>query len=113
MRAVLQEARPKVLVVPKRFRNFGYAGLAAKIRRDVPSLEHVLVARGSAPGAIELDWLLDRPAPVVPQQRPPAPAPAPARTRNPWYTEPAVLGTILVLVLVVVLFVVLIIVAAS
>jgi len=39
--------------------------------------------------------------------------PAPARSRNAWYQEPAVLGTILVLVLVVVLFVVLIMLAAG
>src|ERR671934_2346598 len=53
LRPVLQEARPRVLVVPKRFRDFGYAAAAAKIRRDVPSLQHVVVARGLAPGAIE------------------------------------------------------------
>src|SRR5438132_2584763 len=70
LRSVLAEARPKVLVVPKTFRNFGYAGLAAKIRRDVPSLENVVVARGSAPGAIELDDLFDRAAPVLPWTAP-------------------------------------------
>src|SRR5438477_4216581 len=70
LRSVLAEARPKVLVVPKTFRNFGYAGLAAKIRRDVPSLEHVVVARGSAPGAIELDALLEQPAPMLPWSAP-------------------------------------------
>src|SRR5947208_2815877 len=37
-----------------------------------------------------------RPAPVP--QRPPMPAPAPARPRNPWYQEPTVLTTLLVLV---------------
>ena len=74
LRSVLVEARPTVLVVPKTFRNFGYAGLAAKIRHDVPSLEHVVVARGSAPGAIELDELLDRSAPVLPWTAPADPS---------------------------------------
>ena len=74
LRPVLQEARPRVLVVPKRFRDFGYAAAAAKIRRDVPSLQHVVVARGLAPGAIELDGLLDQRPPMVPWQPPTDPS---------------------------------------
>jgi non-ribosomal peptide synthetase component E (peptide arylation enzyme) len=74
LRAVLGEARPKVLVVPKTFRGFGYAGLAAKIRRDVPSLGHVIVARGAAPGAVELDALLASDAPSAPWIRPEDPS---------------------------------------
>jgi len=53
------------------------------------------------------------PAGPIPRPAPPMPQPAPARSRNAWYQEPAVLGTILVLVLVVVLFVVLIMLAAG
>src|SRR4051812_30207536 len=70
LRFVLGEARPKVLVVPKSFRGFGYAGLAAKLRHDVPSLERVLVARGRSPGAVELDVLLSTDAPMLPRQFP-------------------------------------------
>ena len=31
LRSVLGEARPRILVVPKSFRDFGYAGLAGKV----------------------------------------------------------------------------------
>ena len=75
LRSVLGEARPKILVVPKTFREFGYAGLAGKVRHDVPSLEHVLVARGSAPGTVELDALLSKetsPPPWTPPADPSA-----------------------------------------
>jgi non-ribosomal peptide synthetase component E (peptide arylation enzyme) len=74
LRAVLGEARPKVLVVPKTFRGFGYAGLASKIRHDVPTLEHVIVARGAAPGAVELDALIEADAPSPPWIRPEDPS---------------------------------------
>src|SRR5436190_11845913 len=74
LRSVLGEARPKALVVPKTFRGFGYTGLASKIRHDVPTLDHVIVARGTAPGAVELDSLLDTDAPSPPWIRPDDPS---------------------------------------
>src|SRR5439155_22631929 len=70
LRAVLGEARPKVFVVPRMHRDFGYAGLAVKIRRDVPSLQHLIVARGSHSGGLELDDLLETEAPSPPWVRP-------------------------------------------
>ena len=66
LRFVIGDARPKVLVVPKTFRGFGYAALAKKIRADAPSLEHVIVARGSIAGAVELDELLSKEGPPLP-----------------------------------------------
>ena len=74
LRSVLGEARPKALVVPKTFRGFGYAGLASKVRHDVPTLDQVIVARGTAPGAVELDALLENDAPAPPWIRPDDPS---------------------------------------
>ena len=64
LRFVLAEARPRVLVVPERFRRFDHAALAIKLRSEITSISSVVIARGSAPGASSLDDLLERRAPA-------------------------------------------------
>ncbi|MHB8511829.1 MAG: AMP-binding protein [Actinomycetota bacterium] len=59
---VLTEAKPKVLVVPASHRGFDHAKAALALSNQIDSIEHVIVVRGSEPGAIELSDLLDRPA---------------------------------------------------
>jgi cyclohexanecarboxylate-CoA ligase len=57
---VLSEARPRVLIVPQRFRDVEYADLAERVSASVDSIEHVVVVRGA--GALSLTRLLDEPA---------------------------------------------------
>ncbi|MCP9950969.1 AMP-binding protein [Actinomadura madurae] len=46
---ILRQAGSKIVVVPRRFRNFDYPGMIDDIRADVPELQTVVVA-GAAPG---------------------------------------------------------------
>jgi hypothetical protein len=82
---------------------------AAQPTRPAPQPPRMMPPAGPLPRPAPVPVASPAPAPV-PQR---APVPAPARTRNAWYQEPAVVGTILVLLLVVVLFVVLLVVATS
>ena len=66
LRFVLAEARPRVLIVPARFRRFDHAALAARLRAEGLVAE-VAVARGEAPGCLELAaWLAEPPLNVAP-----------------------------------------------
>jgi cyclohexanecarboxylate-CoA ligase len=76
LRFVLAEAKPAVLVVPKRFRGFDRASLARTLQ-DEKLVDHVLVVRGELPGAHALgEWLESPPSaePPSPLQRPSDPA---------------------------------------
>jgi cyclohexanecarboxylate-CoA ligase len=70
LRFVLHEARPRILFVPKTFRRFDHAALALKMKQEVSSLEHVVVVRGSAEGALSFDDLVDdgAEAPAIPHR---------------------------------------------
>jgi acyl-CoA synthetase (AMP-forming)/AMP-acid ligase II len=58
VRYILRDARPKLFFIPERFRNFEYPAMAARLRADLPGLEHVVVVRGRAPGCSEYERLL-------------------------------------------------------
>lgn len=58
LRFVLGEARPRVFVVPRRFRRHDHAATAAAVGRDVGSIEHVVTVRGEASGCVPLEALL-------------------------------------------------------
>ena len=52
----------KVAIVPREFGDFDYPSVLKDLAPELPSLEHILVARGEAPeGTISLDGLLDDP----------------------------------------------------
>jgi cyclohexanecarboxylate-CoA ligase len=53
LRYMLGFAQSKVLVVPREFRGFDHAALAAELRGDLPALQHVLVVDGAGPEAFE------------------------------------------------------------
>lgn len=57
LRFVLAEARPRVLVVPRRFRGHDYAGTALRVREAAPSLEHVVSVRGEVAGCLSFEDL--------------------------------------------------------
>ncbi|MCA1834534.1 MAG: AMP-binding protein [Actinobacteria bacterium] len=59
LRFILEEARPRILVVPQSFRGFDHATLATELRARVSSIEHIIVVRGGAPGALSLEHLLE------------------------------------------------------
>jgi cyclohexanecarboxylate-CoA ligase len=48
LRFILRITEAPVLVIPAAFRNHDYTAMAAGMRRDLPRLEHVFVARGAA-----------------------------------------------------------------
>lgn len=62
---MLTHARSKVLIVPKRFRGFDFAQMAASLEPALPDLRQVVVVTGAAdgaPGANSFDALLSGPA---------------------------------------------------
>ena len=50
---MLNHARSKVIVTPKRFREFDYAGMIAGMRDALPNLKHALVIGGDGEAAFE------------------------------------------------------------
>ncbi len=54
LRFSLAGARSRVLLVPERFRGFDHAGLALRLRRELPDLDHVVVVRGTRDGDLPL-----------------------------------------------------------
>jgi len=61
LRFVLEEAQPRVLVVPASFRGFDHADLATELLREMRSLTHVITVRGSAARCLEFGALVDEP----------------------------------------------------
>lgn len=60
LRFILSTLESHVLVVPARFRGFDHVAMAARLRAEVPGLEHVLVARGEpGEGMRPFTWLTD------------------------------------------------------
>ena len=57
---MLSLAESKVAVIPETYRDFDYAGMYARLRNELPALEHVFVLGGASPGSFE-SQLLDRP----------------------------------------------------
>jgi len=57
---MLAHACSKVVIVPRRFRNFDHAGMLAELRAALPDLEHVVVAGGE--GADSFEALLSGPS---------------------------------------------------
>jgi len=58
VRYILRDARAKLFFIPERFRNFDYPAMAARVRMELPHLEHVVVVRGEAPGCMQYEALL-------------------------------------------------------
>jgi acyl-CoA synthetase (AMP-forming)/AMP-acid ligase II len=58
VRYILRDAGAKLFFIPQRFRNFDYPAMATRLRSEIPSLQHVIVARGEAPGCLHYDALL-------------------------------------------------------
>src|SRR5581483_11946099 len=54
VRYILRDARAKVFLIPHHFRNFDYTAMAARLRGEVPSLEHLIVVRSDAQRLEEL-----------------------------------------------------------
>ena len=76
LRFVLAEAKPALLVVPKKFRGFDRASLARTLQEE-KLVTHVAVARGELAGCHSLQrWLEEPPTaePPTPLQRPSDPA---------------------------------------
>jgi cyclohexanecarboxylate-CoA ligase len=76
LRFVLGEARPALLVVPKKFRGFDRASLARTLQEE-KLVRHIAVARGELAGCYSLaEWIEERPSaePPTPLQRPSDPA---------------------------------------
>ncbi|SSC65135.1 AMP-binding protein [Ciceribacter selenitireducens] len=48
LRFILEDAGAKVFFVPRTFRNFHYAAMGENLKRDVPSLVHVVAVRDEA-----------------------------------------------------------------
>jgi non-ribosomal peptide synthetase component E (peptide arylation enzyme) len=74
---ILADCGARVFVVPQTWRGFDHAGMALRLRRDLPALKHVVVARpdGPAPkGALAFEQLLalGSPRPDWPRQDPDA-----------------------------------------
>ena len=62
IRFMLGLLESRVAVVPATFRGFDHAGMLADLRRELPGLEHVFVARGDGPaGTTPLRVLTDEP----------------------------------------------------
>jgi acyl-CoA synthetase (AMP-forming)/AMP-acid ligase II len=58
VRHILRDAGAKLFFVPQRFRNFDYPAMATRLRSEIPSLQHVVVVRGEAPGCMDYEALL-------------------------------------------------------
>lgn len=56
---ILKDAGAKIVFIPTEFRNFDYAAMIERHRADLPDLEHIVTVRGSAPGCITFDELLN------------------------------------------------------
>ena len=67
---VLRQSGARVLVVPERFRGFDHLGLAEALRQQVPTLEHVLVARPSDGHSADLTALMATSTPMSLPERP-------------------------------------------
>jgi len=48
-RFILNDCQAKVLFVPADFRSFDYVNMAQGLRRELPALEHLVVARSRTP----------------------------------------------------------------
>ena len=55
LRFMVSLLESRVMVIPEVFRGFRYTDMLADLRHDLPTVEHVFVARG-APGAGMLPW---------------------------------------------------------
>jgi len=58
VRYILRDARAKLFLIPERFRSFDYPGMVARLRADLPHLQHVVVVRGRAAGCLAYGELL-------------------------------------------------------
>lgn len=56
---ILRQAQSRVFVVPQTFRSFDYPAMIAEMAPGLPALERVVVARGSAPGCMRFEELLE------------------------------------------------------
>ena len=55
---MLRMTQSQLVVIPRRFHDFDYAEMVAHMRAEIPSLRHVVVARGQAPsGMLPFDAL--------------------------------------------------------
>ena len=62
MEYALSMGPARAAIIPAEFRSFDFPAMVAELRSRAPQLEHVLVARGTAPeGCISLDALLSDP----------------------------------------------------
>ncbi|ADB52351.1 AMP-binding protein [Conexibacter woesei] len=68
VRFILRQARSRVLVVPDVFRGFDHRAMAARLRDELPDLEHVVVVGEPGPGTVRFDDALGAGAsvPVAP-----------------------------------------------
>jgi len=55
---MLRDCGAKVLFVPQQYRRFDFAAMAARLRSDLPALEHIVVVRGSWAGMLTYDGLI-------------------------------------------------------
>lgn len=60
LRFILNDCRSRLLFIPEQFRNVDYPAMIARIREDVPSLQHIVVVRGKADGAHQFEELITR-----------------------------------------------------
>ena len=66
---ILKFSGSRAFVCPREFKNFDYVTMAKSLQRTVPSLEHVIVAGGSAEGAYDLDQGLRDCPPISDEHR--------------------------------------------
>lgn len=56
---IIRDSQSRVLFVPEKFRNFGYAEMAEGLRLDWPHLKELVVVRGESATAVRFQDLLD------------------------------------------------------
>lgn len=56
---ILKDAGTKVLLLPQEFRKFDYSAMIDRLKGDLSGLGHVISVRGSFPGAIALESLIE------------------------------------------------------
>ncbi|HEY2717665.1 MAG TPA: AMP-binding protein [Solirubrobacterales bacterium] len=71
---ILRQAESRIFVVPQAFRGFDYPAMVDEMATGLPALDHVVVARGSAPGCMRFEELLagGRPPEVARSAKDPA-----------------------------------------
>ena len=58
LRFILKDCKARVIFIPETFRGIGYPDIIASLRDELPDLKHVIVTRGTAPGARTYDEIL-------------------------------------------------------